>query len=86
MITRRSLLATSIGVVGTIVGLSGCNPPRGEKEVPDVTISDGGDALAYALAALGERYGEGFSQAGGTEVASYVPDYTDELIYTLCAS
>ena len=86
MMTRRGLLAASVGLVGAVVGLSGCNPPRGEKEVPDVTISDGGDALAYALAALGERYGEGFSQAGGTEVASYVPDYTDELIYTLCAS
>ncbi|MCI6845400.1 MAG: hypothetical protein MR874_11705, partial [Coriobacteriaceae bacterium] len=67
MITRRSLLAASMGVVGTIVGLSGCNLLREEKKVPDITIANGEDALAYALPALEERYGEKFSQAEGTE-------------------
>lgn len=86
MVTRRSLLAASLGLAGGALGLAGCGLLRGrEEEVPDITISDGEDALAYALQALGERYGEGFSQAEGTEVTSYVPDYTDELIYELCA-
>ena len=86
MMTRRGLLAASLGLAGGILGLAGCGLLRGrEEEVPDITISSGGDALAYALPALGERYGEGFSQAEGTEVTSYVPDYTDELIYELCA-
>ncbi|MBS6418813.1 MAG: hypothetical protein KH372_08360, partial [Olsenella uli] len=59
--TRRSLLAASLGLVGGALGLAGCGLLRGrEEEVPDITISDGEDALAYALPALGERYGEGF--------------------------
>ena len=85
MMTRRSLLAASLALAGGALGLAGCGLLRREEEVPDITISDGQDALAYALPALGERYGEGFSQAEGTEVTSYVPDYTDELIYELCA-
>ena len=85
MLSRRALILASLGLAAASL-LSGCNLLREEKEVPDITIANGEDALAYALPALEERYGEGFSQAGGTEVASYVPDYTDELIYTLCAS
>ena len=70
MMTRRSLLAASLGLAGGALGLAGCGLLRREEEVPDITISDGEDALAYALQALGERYGEGFSQAEGTEVTS----------------
>ena len=85
MMTRRNLLAASLGFVGGILGLPGCGLLRKGEEVPDITVSDGQDALAYALSALEERYGEEFCQAEGTEVTSYVPDYTDELIYMLCA-
>lgn len=85
MMTRRSLLAASLGLAGGALGLAGCGLLRGrEEEVPDITISDGEDALAYALQALEERYGEGFSQAEGTEITSYMPDDTD-LTYELCA-
>ena len=85
MMTRRSLLAASLALAGGALGLAGCGLLRREEEVPDITISDGEDALAYALQALGERYGEGFSQAEGTEVTSYEPDYTGRLMYELCA-
>lgn len=85
MMTRRSLLAASLALAGGALGLAGCGLLRREEEVPDVTVSSGEDALAYALQALGERYGEGFSQAEGTEVTSYEPDYTGRLMYELCA-
>ena len=85
MMTRRSLLAASLALAGGALGLAGCGLLRKGEEVPDVTVSDGEDALAYALQALGERYGEGFSQAEGTEVTSYEPDYTERLMYELCA-
>ncbi|MCI6844799.1 MAG: hypothetical protein MR874_08625, partial [Coriobacteriaceae bacterium] len=65
--------------------LSGCNLLREEKKVPDITIANGEDALAYALPALEERYGEKFSQAEGTEVTPYPSSYSDELTYGLCA-
>ncbi|ADK67363.1 hypothetical protein Olsu_0234 [Olsenella uli DSM 7084] len=83
--TRRGLLAASLALAGGALGLAGCGLLRREEEVPDVTVSSGEDALAYALQALGERYGEGFSQAEGTEVTSYEPDYTGRLMYELCA-
>ena len=85
MMTRRGLLAASLALAGGALGLAGCGLLRREEEVPDVTVSSGEDALAYALQALGERYGEGFSQAEGTEVTSYEPDYTGRLMYELCA-
>ncbi|WP_278774898.1 hypothetical protein [Olsenella uli] len=84
MMTRRGLLAASLGLAGGALGLAGCGLLRKGEEVPDITISDGEDALAYALSALEERYGEGFSQAEGTEITSYMPDDTD-LTYELCA-
>ena len=84
-LTRRGLLAASLALAGGALGLAGCGLLRREEEVPDVTVSSGEDALAYALQALGERYGEGFSQAEGTEVTSYEPDYTGRLMYELCA-
>ncbi len=83
-LSRRALVLSSLGLAAASL-LSGCGLLREEKKVPDITIADGGDALAYALAALGERYGEGFSQAGGTEVTSYPSSYSDELTYELCA-
>ena len=82
-LSRRGLVLASLGLAASL--LPGCGLLRKGEEVPDITVSDGQDALAYALSALEERYGEEFCQAEGTEVTSYVPDYTDELIYMLCA-
>ena len=84
MLSRRALILASLDLTAASL-LSGCNLLREKKKVPDITIANGEDALAYALPALEERYGEGFSQAGGTEVASYPSPYSDELTYELCA-
>jgi hypothetical protein len=85
MITRRSLLVVSAALMNGLLGLSGCSLLRREKEVPDITISSGEDALAYALSALRERYGEKFVQAEGTEITTDQPPYSDDLTYDLCA-
>ena len=84
MLSRRALILASLGLTAASL-LSGCNLLREEKEVPDITIANGEDALAYALPALEERYGEKFSQAEGTEVTPYPSSYSDELTYGLCA-
>ena len=66
MPTRRDVIRAALALAGGALA-QGCGLPGRGRDVPDVTIADEGDALAYALGAMRERYGEEFERAEGAE-------------------
>ena len=64
--TRRDVIRAALALAGGALA-QGCGLPGRGRDVPDVTIADEGDALAYALGAMRERYGEEFERAEGAE-------------------